>query len=427
MKKKSNNKLTRRDFIKTTAGAIGGATITLGFPNIILAKKRPIRIGALQDLTGPLYSFGRWGKRSVAGAVKRINEMGGIAGRPVELKVEDSATNVQKGVMKLRKLILKDKCDFIIGPCNSGITIASAPIAKETNTIFFAYGTALSITAHKGNRYIFRGINNVRHIFKALAMTVLKEMGKRYYCMGADYEWGHSVVDEAKRVFDKEGGKLIGEEYSPIGTEDFIPYLNKINPDEVDVIIAGYFTKDILKLATQAYELGLTKKVQIIGGAMPTGLTVKDLGPAGDKIWFSGYGIRRIANMPEELKKYNLEFRKRIGMDEEGRDIKTKEMGAASYTWAPWEHVYWVKKGIEKSGWNSKKDNLKFMMALEGMHVKASYEFPQGDKTMRAEDHQVFASQTVSKIENGKFVVKAIIPGEKLYYPPLVDYRKEKV
>ena len=43
--------------------------------------------------------------------------------------------------------------------------------------------------------------------------------------------------------------------------------------------------------------------------------------------------------------------------------------------WAPWEHVYWIKRGIEKSGWQGKEDNLKFIEALEGMSVAAGPDF----------------------------------------------------
>ena len=182
-----------------------------------------------------------------------INKAGGIAGRPVEYVVEDTATNVQTGIRKIRKLIMQDNCDFILGPVNSGVSIACTPITKELKTIFFAYGTALSITAEKGNRYVFR-INNALH--DSLRQGGPGEVGKNYYCLGVDFEWGRSVVEEAKRVFGPRGGVLVGEEYSPMGTVDFLPYLNKIDPKRVNVLIAGYFTDDVLKLAKQAHGKG---------------------------------------------------------------------------------------------------------------------------------------------------------------------------
>jgi len=418
--------ITRREFVKTTA--IGAATISLvGVPALIgRAAQPPIKIGILMDRTGALYSFGTWGERAAIAACKAINASGGIAGRKVVWTSEDSATNVQTGLRKLRKLIQKDGCEFIVGPCNSGISVAAAPLAEQMNTVLFAWGTAQSITGKKANKYMFRGINNTRHAMMAIAKVAAKHMGKRYYCLGADYEWGRSAVAEFRRIFDPLGGQFVGEEYSPVKTDDFVPYLNKIPTDKVDVLVAGYFTGDLLKLARQAYQKGMLKHMQIVAGAMPTGLSIADLGKAAQSIWFTGYFVRRMANVPQPLKPYNRAFRKAIGMDDEGRDIKTGKVGSASYCWTPWEHVFWIKEAVEKSGWRSRDDNPKFIAALEGMQVKAGPGFITGDKFMRAQDHQVFHDQYVVKIENGNFALKGIVKGKDLIYPPDVDLTKVK-
>lgn len=425
-KKDGKFELTRRGFIKTTA--IGAASASMiGVPALLgRAAPPPIKIGILMDRTGALYSFGTWGEKSAIAACKAINAGGGIGGRQVEFVSEDSATNVQTGLRKLRKLIQKDGCDFIVGPCNSGISVAAAPIAEQMNTVLFAWGTAQSITGSNANKYMFRGINNTRHAMMALAKVAAQNMGKRYYCLGADYEWGRSAVDEFRRVFDPLGGEWAGSEYSPVKTDDFVPYLNKIDADKVDILVGGYFTGDLLKLARQAYQKGMLKKMQIVAGAMPTGLSVADLGPAAEHIWFTGYFVRRMANVPGPLKGYNKTYRQAIGMNDEGNSIKDGKVGSASYCWTPWEHVYWVKEAVEKTGWQSKDDNPKFISALEGMAVKAGPGFITGDKFMRAEDHQVFHDQYVVKVENKNFNLKGIVKGKDLLYKPEVDLTKVK-
>ncbi len=425
--KESKKTTTRRDFLKTSAAAAGALSFGLGFPAIVRGKSEPIRIGSLMDMTGALYAFGTWGHRSAEAAVKRINEQGGIGGREVVYIMEDSATNVQTGLRKLRKLLHHDGCDFILGTCNSGICISAAPIVEQSGIPFFAHGTALSVTQEKGNRFVFRGINNSRMGAIALAKTTGAEKSKRYYALGADYEWGRSVISEFRRVVEPLGGKIVGEEFSPIGTEDFVPYLNKINPDDVDILVAGYFTGDILKLVNQAYEKGLLKNMDIIGGAMPTGISPKEFGPGGSSVWFTSYGPQYVTDVPESMRAYNEHFRAAVGMDNEGRDVKTHEEGSPSYCWTCWEHVYWIKRGIEKSGWKSKDDVGKFISSLEGMSVEASDDFPQGAKTMRPQDHQVFTDQRVYKIQDMKFVLKGVVTGKETEYPSKVDYTKQKV
>ena len=88
--------------------------------------------------------------------------------------------------------------------------------------------------------------------------------------------------------------------------------------------------------------------------------------------------------------------------------------------------MHYIKHAIEQSGWQSRKDNPKFIQALEGMKVKASLDFPQGDKIMRAEDHQAFHDQYIAQIEGDNLVIKEYVPGEKLFYESAVDFTKMK-
>jgi branched-chain amino acid transport system substrate-binding protein len=101
-----------------------------------------------------------WGHRATEEAIKKINAEGGIKGRKLQYVFEDTETNVQTGIRKMRKLIEGDEVDFIVGSVHSGINIACAPIARELNTVYFGFGTAVETTEEKGNRYVFRGMTN---------------------------------------------------------------------------------------------------------------------------------------------------------------------------------------------------------------------------------------------------------------------------
>jgi branched-chain amino acid transport system substrate-binding protein len=383
----------------------------------------PLRIGAVYDLTGGLSVYGSGSNMTAQAAVDRINKSGGIAGRQVEYTVEDGATDATTGIRKFRKLVMKDSCDFMLMSCNSGLGIGTVPIAKKLDTIFFTEGTARSLTGKKGNRYTFRQIDNAEMAALAMAQFAAREFGKNAYGLGADYEWGHSVVDTAEKQFAPLGIEVLGKDFSPIGTVDFIPYLSKI-PKETDFIVAGYFTADVVKLVNQAWELGL--RIPIFVGTLQS-IRYEDLGPGADLVWCGTYGSRTLEGYPDDVRPFQKQYRKLVGLDDEGWDQSGQL--SADYIWAGWEGVYWIKKGIEESGWKSKKDNLKFMKALEGAEVKASVEFPQGGKVMRAQDHQAIGDIYIIKAEKGEIITKACLRGEELtpLYPANVDYTKEEV
>ncbi len=400
--------------------AVLGASFLTG-PVWSAPSNSPIVIGGVYDLTGPLSTHGRGGNFTAKAAIDRINKSGGIAGRPVKYIVEDSATDPATGLRKLRKLILKDKADFIIVGVNSGVAVGAIQIAKELNTIMFTEATARDITAKKGNRYVFRAIGDAQMAAIAMARFAGKELGKNAYGLGADYEWGHSVVGMSEEIFGKIGMKMIGKAFSPVGTLDFVPYLSKV-PKNTDFIVAGYFTNDVLNLVNQAWELGLHKPVFV--GSIHS-IRYKDLGPGADLVWCGTYGSRSLSGFAPEVRNAQKAYRNIVGINDDGWD-KSGEL-SAEYIWAGWEEISWIKKGVEDSGWKSRNDNLKFMKALEGATVQTSIDFPMGGKTMRAEDHQALTDIYVLKAEKGNVVTKARVPAADIIpsYPPLADFRKE--
>jgi branched-chain amino acid transport system substrate-binding protein len=425
MKQTARNvrEITRTTFLR--GAAAGTAALTLR-PRSLWGQGKPIRLGGQFCLTGALTPFGLWGHRAAEAAVKKINAEGGIKGRKLEYVVEDTETNVQTGIRKMRKLIEKDEVDFIVGSVHSGINIACAPIARELGVVYFGYGTAVETTEDKGNRWVFRGMTNMRTHMKALVVGGLGRWGKRWYTMAADYAWGHSFAAETARYVKELGGNMVGEKFAPVGTPDFVPYISGLNPNDIDVICIGFFARDARTIITQIHQLfggkvRVTGNVGVIGGMTP-----KDLGPAGEGIWYVTQYPHVSDHVRPELKSFDKEYRRLVGFDAQGFD-KDGGVVTVSFCYAPWEHVHYIKQGIERSGWKSKKDNPGFIQALENFQAKGSLDFPQGDKLVRAQDHQVFHDQYIERIEQGKIVVKDYVPKEKATYEPKVDYTKEKV
>ena len=203
--------ITRKAFL--TAAAASTAAFALR-PTLLWGKDQPIKLGGQHSLTRGLAFTSIWGNRAAEAAVKKLNQEGGIKGRKVEYVFEDSETNVQTGIRKMRKLIEQDQVDFIIGDVHSGVNVASAPIAQEENTVYFAYGTAVATTEEKGNRYVFRGMTNMRIHMKALVLGGLERWGKRWYTMAADYAWGHPWP-KRRRALSRRSGAPLWERSSP--------------------------------------------------------------------------------------------------------------------------------------------------------------------------------------------------------------------
>jgi branched-chain amino acid transport system substrate-binding protein len=384
------------------------------------APAKPIKIGFLGDLTGALAVYGYSNQLVLSAAIRKINAEGGISGRPVELYIEDTETKVATAITRMRKLIEYYGVDFIIGSQHSGINIATNSIAKELRTVTIQVGEAYETTAEAGNRYVFRINNNVREQVLAGIEYVVQNVAKKWVTIVADYSWGWSNEEEFRRYAPKFGGEVLKSIRVPLGTKDFMPYLALI-PAEAEAVFYAFFFTDFLSLIRDLHAVRPDLK-HYSPICAPEGIDTEELGELFEGAyvlsWFPRY-------LSEYDTPYNREFRITVGIDEKGREVKTGMTLTLSHSWSVWEAMFALKRAIEESGWKSKEDNSGLIKALEGMEFKESIEFPQGDKFIRAQDHQAFMRHFLMQVVNGELKLVKVIPIETAVYPPEVDYTKE--
>src|SRR5438477_4091794 len=120
--------LTRRQALASAAAALASS---LAKPAI--AAKEPVLIGYLPALTGPSSSTGIGINRGVQLAVQEVNAAGGIDGRQIELIVRDTQSEPTKAVNGAAELIHAHKVSVILGPVNSGESLAVVPLLARAN------------------------------------------------------------------------------------------------------------------------------------------------------------------------------------------------------------------------------------------------------------------------------------------------------
>lgn len=420
---------TRRSFLQM-ALASGVAAPTLFIAKDLMAAEpsgAPIVIGHQADLTGGISSWGYWMDKSAKAAVDYVNANGGIAGRPVTYVVEDSESNPPAGARKFRSLVQRSKADFVIGAVQSGVNLATCPIAKELKTVYIPQGMAEEMTGSAGNRYVFRTGSDTYSQAAAGAKWAADTLGKTWTFVFADYGWGWSHYNEHKKVLDRIGAKVNPPIAVPLDAKDMLPYLAKI-PSDTEVLYSLFFGSQSVAFYTQANSLGINKNVKLYSVVCGhEAIAPSDLGGASEGAYLLEYLPRQLQFQDTP---YNRKIRELMNVDPvNGKEEGSSRIIAGSHYWATWEAVFFIKEAVEKSGWRTKKDTPDFIAALEGMEVKESMAHPQGDKVIRAQDHKAVINFHMSHVEDARINVKHHIPAQDVvqFFPPLVDFTKESV
>jgi branched-chain amino acid transport system substrate-binding protein len=412
-------KVTRRSLVGWGGGAIGAMMLVPAPWRAAFGAAKSYKIGSEQPLSGAGAAGGKTAVVGLQMGADRVNANGGINGRPVELIISDDESSPAVARQKTAKMVDEDNIDVHVGGFLSNICLACMPVwqdAKIVNMITVCLDTTLTTSAC--NRYSFRLHDYAPAQAVAFAPTLTK-MGKKWHIAHSDYSWGQSTRDAYVAQIQKNGGEVVGTTGIPLGTADMTPFLSKISGD-FDGFFGIFFGKDGVTLANQAYDLGLTKKYKFAGDGSISEST--NLIAVGNKL--DGFtGINRyipvfdgVLNTPS-LHKFFDEAKARLAKMDPSGPLPDK------YVQSNYEAMNAMKIAMEKSKFDSRTDTDKLIGALEGLEVKESDDFPQGDKTLRKDDHQAFLREFIFTIGGGTYHLQQVVDKDKTLVPPACQFK----
>ena len=273
---------------------IGGAGVAavaqpfLSFPAI--AQNAPLRIGIIAPRAGIAGTIGECGLRGTMFAVERINASGGIAGRRVELVVEEE-TNPKDSIERLRKLVLLDKVDCVQGIVSSGVSLAMGAVAEDMKAllIFWDGTTQDGVKETMPNpRYVFRSTDNECEAVMSSLLAIKHWKGdfKTIAGINPDYSYGRNNFAAFQALLKKFGidAKVVAEQWPKVGTLDLTSHVAALKAAKPDLVFSSLLFADLPVFMKTAYGAGLmegkTKFVFPAAGFQHT-LLKKDFTPEG--------------------------------------------------------------------------------------------------------------------------------------------------
>lgn len=256
-------------------GLIAGQSFAVAAQN---ADDNRVVIGALVDMTG-VYS--RHGGPGVVEAIRMaVADFGGtVNGKPISVLASDYQNKVDITAATARRWMDTEGVDMIMESTDSASALALFKLGEEKKRVIMAVGSATTALTNAG--CMPYGVHYVYDTYALATGTgdaIVKEGGKNWYFLTADYAFGHALEADTSRVILANGGKVLGSAKAPLSTTDFSSYLLQAQASKAQVIGLANAGGDFVNSVKQASEFGITQSGQSLAAMLVFINDVKALG-----------------------------------------------------------------------------------------------------------------------------------------------------
>ncbi len=262
----------RRSILKTLC-AIPASLLLASHMNMAMASDvnttglavtdTDVTVGILHSLTGTMAISETGAQEAEKLAIKQINDMGGILGRQIKIIQEDGASDWPTFAEKSKKLLVQDKVAAVFGAWTSASRKAVLPVFEKENGLLY-YPTFYEGLEQSKN-VIYTGREATQQILAGLDWVAKEKGAKTFYLIGSDYIWPRTSMKIARKHIENVlGGKVVGEEYKPLGNTQFGSVINKIRLKKPDVIYAAVVGGSNVAWFKQLKAAGITSKKQTL-------------------------------------------------------------------------------------------------------------------------------------------------------------------
>jgi len=225
----------------------------------------PIKIGFLAPMSGAIAAAG---KDMYSGCELYWQESGWqIAGRKLEVILEDNEGLPATALTKLRKLVENDHVHLVAGVILSNVAYALVPyIEAQGIPTLYPINSADDLTQRRRPKWLIRtgfSAGGNMHPFGEYAATVLGY--KKVATLGLDYAFGWETVGGFHKSFEDSGGQIIQKIWVPLNVQDYAPYLAQVKK-EADAVFVNALGRWTLLFAKQYADSGLRDRLPLIAG-----------------------------------------------------------------------------------------------------------------------------------------------------------------
>ncbi|WP_326541072.1 ABC transporter substrate-binding protein [Pseudorhodoferax sp.] len=266
---------------RTPLLALAAAAFTLIGATGAQAQGQPLKVGLMLPYTG---TFAALGTAIENGFRLYVNEQGGkLGGRSIEFVKVDDESDPAKATDNVNKLVKRDNVDVIIGTVHSGVAMAMAKVAKDSNTLLIVPNAgADAVTGPMCAPNIFRSSFSNWQPGYAMGEVVAKRGHKKVVTITWKYAAGDESVRGFKDAFEKAGGQVVKELNLPFPNVEFQALLTEIAATKPDAVYTFFAGGGAVKFVKDYAAAGLKRSIPLYGAGFLTDGTLEAQGADAD-------------------------------------------------------------------------------------------------------------------------------------------------
>jgi branched-chain amino acid transport system substrate-binding protein len=247
------------------ASALAFGTLAAVSPAQAQVSGDVIRIGLITDMSSVYADLD--GQGGVEAIRMAIADMGGaINGKKIEVLSADHQNKPDVAATKAREWFDTQGLDMLIGGTNSGTALAMSKVAAEKKKPFLVVGAATSaLTNDQCTPYTVHWAYDTVALAKGTGNAVVKQGGKNWFFLTADYAFGHQLQADTAKVVEASGGKVVGSVRAPLNASDFSSFLLQAQSSKAQILGLANAGGDTINSIKAANEFGITKTMKLAG------------------------------------------------------------------------------------------------------------------------------------------------------------------
>ncbi|AHL75546.1 ABC transporter permease [Stutzerimonas stutzeri] len=251
--------------IKKTAAAVLVSSMIVGAAQAEISNDE-IRIGYLADMSGTYRDLS--GPGGLEALQMAIEDFGGtVNGKKIVTFNADDLNKPDVGANTVRQWIDERNVDMVTGMVASSVVLAAAKVVEQGGKLALISGAAASsITNEYCSPSHIHWTYDTFALANGTANAVLKDGGKSWFILTADYAFGHAMENDIKKVVEAEGGSVVGTVRHPFPSSDFSSYILQAQGSGADVVALANAGADTVNSLKTASEFGVTQSGQKLAG-----------------------------------------------------------------------------------------------------------------------------------------------------------------